>query len=97
MNQQNSVLRVVFSLFLALIACGMSFYVILFLSLMVMAVTHQANPATTPSLQANLKYFVVPLSLVVGAAVFVATLSRSGRRGRFVVEQRPTKSKRPAA
>ncbi len=98
MNFQNSLLwRVVFSLFLALVACGMSFYVILFLSLMVTAITHQANPAMAPSLQANLRYIVLPLCVLAGAAVFVITLRRSDKRDRAVPAQLSKESNRPAA
>jgi TRAP-type C4-dicarboxylate transport system permease small subunit len=97
MNYRSLVWRVVFSLFLAVIACGMSFYVILFVSLTIMAITHQANPATTPTLQANLRYIVLPISALASVAVFVITLRRSGKRDEVVVLPRRTHSNKPAA
>lgn len=97
MNQHSLVWRVVFSLFVALVACGMSFYVILFVSLTIMAITHQANPATTPNLQANLRHIVLPVSLLASATVFVVSLRRSGKIDKPVVVQRRSESNKPAA
>ncbi len=83
MNQQSgrSILaRVLFALFLAIVACGMSFYVILFASLTIAALTHGRNPATTPELQAGLRFIVLPLSVLIGAAVFFLSLRGWGKR-----------------
>ncbi len=82
MNQQGqpSVLtRFFFSLFLGIVACGMSFYVILFVSLAVTALTHRTNPASTPALQNNLEHIVLPLSLALGAVVFIFSMMRWGK------------------
>ncbi len=98
MNFQNSLLwRVVFSLFLAIVACGMSFYLILFLSLTASVLTHQANPAMSLSLQSNLRYIVLPLSVAAGAAMFVISMRRSGKRNRAELTQLFKTSKKPAA
>jgi TRAP-type C4-dicarboxylate transport system permease small subunit len=78
---QNSKLRrIIFSLFLALVVCGMSFYLILFVSLTVMVLTHQANPATTPGLQAGLRHVALPVSAGLAVLAFVFSFWRWGRR-----------------
>jgi hypothetical protein len=89
--------RALFSTFLALIACGMSFYVILFLTLAVRAITHQANPATTPALQADLKHVVLPFSVVVGTAVFLASFKKWGKKDKALRVQSKGASNKPAA
>ncbi len=83
MNQQrqpSALARFFFSLFLGIVACGMSFYVILFVSLAVTALTHRANPASTPTLQNNLQHIVLPLSLTLGIVVFCLSMVRWGKK-----------------
>ncbi len=58
----------------------MSFYVILFLSLTVIALTHRANPATTPELQSGLRFVVLPLSVLIGMAVFFLSIRGWSKR-----------------
>ncbi len=72
--------RALFSLFLAVVACGMSFYVILFGSLMVIALTHQANPSTTPGLQTGLRHIVLPISIGIGVVVYLIAFVRMGKK-----------------
>ncbi len=98
MNQQGQpslLARILFSLFLAIVACGMSFYVILFVTLAVSALTHQANPASTPALQGNLKHIVLPISLLLGAGVFVLSMMRWGKK-RENTEAKPAEYKKTA-
>jgi TRAP-type C4-dicarboxylate transport system permease small subunit len=68
------------SVFLALVACGMSFYVILFGALMLFVLKHPLNPPDAPHLQAALRYFAVPISVVSAIVVFLFSFSRLGKR-----------------
>ncbi len=79
-SQPSLLARILFSAFLGIVACGMSFYVILFLTLAVSALTHQANPASTPGLQGNLTHIVLPTSLLLGVGVFVFSMMRWGKK-----------------
>jgi TRAP-type C4-dicarboxylate transport system permease small subunit len=94
-KQSSPFRRAVFSLFLAIVACGMSFYLILFVSLTVMSVTHHANPAETPGLQAALRDIVLPISVGVSAVTFF--LSFWGLRRRDLVAARTEKQSNKAA
>lgn len=94
MAKRSLIARVLFSVFLGIVACGMSFYVILFLSLSVIALAHHANPATTPELQAGLRWIVLPLSVLLGLFVFGFSFRGWGKR----IEELPENSelKKPA-
>jgi TRAP-type C4-dicarboxylate transport system permease small subunit len=94
-GQNSRLRRAVFSLFLALVVCGMSFYVILFLSLSVIVLTHQANPATAPGLQAGLRHIVLPISAGLAVLAFVLSFWHLGRRDGVVA--RPANKSNKAA
>jgi hypothetical protein len=61
----------------------MSFYVILFCSLMVASLTHPLNPAATPRLQTDLRSIVLPVSLVFGVGTFVVSLMQGRKRDKL--------------
>jgi TRAP-type C4-dicarboxylate transport system permease small subunit len=58
----------------------MSFYLILFVSLMAMTLTHGMNPATTPGLQAGLRQIALPISVGLAVLAFPLSFLHSGRR-----------------
>jgi len=74
----------------------MSFYVILFVALMAVSLTHPLNPADTPLLQAGLRQIVLPISLVLGAGVFILSLVQIGRRNRISAKSEKDSNKAAA-
>jgi hypothetical protein len=70
--------RVFLSCFLALVACGLSFYVAYFTGLMYAAATGPLNPPNDSGLQWALRHVALPISLVVGAVVFRFAFRRFG-------------------
>lgn len=72
--------RFVLAAFFALVACGLSFYVLLFPALAYFRISGGANPAMATGLQATLRHVLLPVSIAVGAFVFLVTLRRLGAR-----------------
>ncbi len=68
--------RVMFASFFALIACGMTFYVILCLGIMASLVLRGWNPANSTVLQSALTRVAIPVSLLAAGVAFVFTLRR---------------------
>jgi TRAP-type C4-dicarboxylate transport system permease small subunit len=72
----------VFSLFVAFVVCGISFYLLLFVSLMAEAVMRGVNPAATPGLQAGLRQIALPISLGLAVVAFLLSFWHLGRQER---------------
>jgi TRAP-type C4-dicarboxylate transport system permease small subunit len=72
--------RVVLSAFVALVICGLSFYLAYFAGLIYASVTGQLNAANTQSIQQSLRQYALPISLGLGSATFVLAFWRSARR-----------------
>jgi len=70
--------RVFLSCFLALVACGMCFYVAYFAGLLYAAVTAPMNPPNDPGLQWALRHVALPASLLLGIVVFRFAFRRFG-------------------
>ncbi len=68
--------RVLFASLFALVACGMSFYVMLCLGIMANLARRGWNPANSLALQFALRRVAVPASLLVAGVVFVFTVRR---------------------
>ena len=69
--------RFIFAVLFALIATGMTFYVITFGAMYASLGTGKLNPAVSPGVTWSLRDIGVPVSLAVGLIVFVATVWRS--------------------
>lgn len=80
--------RVLFSGFLALVICGVFFYLAYFVGLIYCAATGPLNPANTQSLQAALRHIVLPISIGLGVATFIVAFCGLGRRSR---DKKPAK------
>ena len=74
--------RVLFSLFFAVVACGISGYVLVFTGVMGTLLHRGLNPTETPGLNAALRNFVLPFSVGLGVLVFVLSMIGLGRRER---------------
>jgi hypothetical protein len=72
--------RILLSCFVALVSCGLCFYLIDFAGLIYAAATGPLNPANTPGLQWTLRHLAAPASLTVGVIVFWIAFSRLGRK-----------------
>lgn len=72
--------RVLFSGFLALVICGVFFYLAYFVGLIYSAATGPLNPANTQSLQAALRHTVLPISIGLGVATFIVAFRGLCRR-----------------
>ncbi len=66
----------------ALVACGLSFYVLLFPALAYVRISNGANPVVAIGLQSALRHVLLPISIVLGALVFLVSLHRLGGRER---------------
>lgn len=66
-----------FAALFALIATGVSFYVITFAAMYGALGSGKLNPAMSPGVTWSLREIGVPVSLVIGVAVFGFTLWRS--------------------
>ena len=70
--------RLLLSLFMAMVACGLCFYVLNFAGLIHAAATGPLNPANSHGLQMGLRHFAVPASVAVGVVVFWVVFIRRG-------------------
>jgi glycerol uptake facilitator-like aquaporin len=61
----------------ALIATGLTFYVITFIAMYAALRSGQLNPAVTPGVTWSLRDLGVPLSVAIGVTVFAVTMWRS--------------------
>ncbi len=68
------------SIFIALVACGVFFYLFYMVALMYMALSGPANPANDPGLQWILQHVALPASLLLGAASFAVVFRNLRRR-----------------
>jgi len=69
----------VFAILFAVIATGMTFYVISFGAMYASLGTGALNPAVSPGVTSTLRNFGIPAALIVGAVVFAVTMLR-GRK-----------------
>ena len=81
--------RLVFAVLFALIATGLTFYVITFAAMFIALRSGHLNPAVTPGVTWSLRDLGVPFSVAAGAIVFAVTVWRSrrghGERGGFQI------------
>jgi hypothetical protein len=68
------------SALLGVIACGICFYLILFVCLAFELLVRPLNPANAPELVYRLRYYAVPISVVLGSVIFCVTFTGSGKR-----------------
>jgi uncharacterized protein YneF (UPF0154 family) len=71
--------KLLISVLLGVVVCGVAFYLGYFLALIVAALFGPLNPADTPALQAWLRHLMVPVSLAVGCVAAVLTYRRMGQ------------------
>ncbi len=71
--------RVLLSVILAVVFCGVTFYLAYFIGLMYSAVTGPLNPANAGILQQRLRHIALPISVGVGVLTFLAAITRSRR------------------
>jgi glycerol uptake facilitator-like aquaporin len=76
-NAPSLAKSLVFAFLFALIATGLTFYVITFVAMYAALRSGHLNPAVTPGVTWSLRDLGVPLSLAAGAIVFAMTLWRS--------------------
>jgi hypothetical protein len=72
--------RLLFAAFLGLVACGISFYLILFCSLSFYLFIKGVNPAEAPGLLAALRHVALPISAALGVLAFLVGLRRNESR-----------------
>jgi TRAP-type C4-dicarboxylate transport system permease small subunit len=72
--------RLLFALFLALVACGISFYVVLFCSLGFYLFIKGLNPVEAPGLVAGLRHVALPVSAALGVLAFIFGIRRKDTR-----------------
>jgi hypothetical protein len=72
--------RVFLSCFLALVACGVFFYLVCFAGLMYTDVIGPLNPPNDSGLQWVLRHVALPVSIVLGALVFRFAFRRFGNQ-----------------
>jgi hypothetical protein len=80
--------RVLFSSFLALVICGISFYLAYFVGLIYSAATGPLNPANTQSFQAALRHIALPICIGLGIATFIIAFRGLCRR---ISDKKPAK------
>ena len=78
MNTRALLKRIAWALFFALVACGITFYVVIFLGLMVNVFTRGVNPVNAPTLNDALRRFALPASLAIAVAMFALAMTRKG-------------------
>ncbi|MFB3918159.1 MAG: hypothetical protein ACE14M_15630 [Terriglobales bacterium] len=66
--------------FFGVVACGVSFYLITFLGLLIELFRGPMNPAITPELDNVLNQIVMPFSVLLGVVTFLVTFLRLGKR-----------------
>ena len=74
--------RVLLSGFVAVVVCGLSFYVAYFGGLIYSAATGPLNPANARALETDLRHLGVPVSLGLAIAVFALAFWQLGKRSR---------------
>jgi hypothetical protein len=72
--------RLLSSFFVALVSCGLVFYLIYFAGMIYAAATGPLNPANSPGLQWALRHFAAPISITTGVIVFWIAFSHWGKR-----------------
>jgi hypothetical protein len=78
-TENSKIKRVLLALFFALVACGVSFYLISSIGLAVTLVAGPRHPVTSPGLQHVLRVFAAPVSILLGVIAFAYAVST--RRG----------------
>jgi TRAP-type C4-dicarboxylate transport system permease small subunit len=68
--------RLLLALFVAMVACGLCFYVLNFAGLIYAAATGPLNPTNAHGLQMDLRRFALPFSAAVGVVVFCVVFAR---------------------
>ncbi len=68
------------SIFIALVACGVFFYLFYMVALMYMALSGPANPANDPGLQWTLRHVALPASVLLGLGAFAVVFRNLRRR-----------------
>jgi TRAP-type C4-dicarboxylate transport system permease small subunit len=72
--------RLLFALFLAVVASGISFYLILFCSLSFYLFVRGLNPTESPGLVSGLRNIALPISFALGIIVFLVGIRRKDSR-----------------
>ena len=76
------------ALFFGVVACGVCFYVVTFLGLIVELFSGPLNPAETPHFAEALKFVAAPLSITLGALAFLMAWLRLGKSRVRSIQQR---------
>jgi len=76
--------RVFLSCFLALVACGIFFYVICFAGVMYTEITGPLNQPNDTGLQWVLRHLALPASILLGAVVFRFAFRRFGNQANLL-------------
>lgn len=74
--------RIIFAALFAVIATGMTFYVITFLAMYAALGSGKLNPAVAPGVNWSLRDLGVPAAVLAGVLVFGLTMWRGRRRNR---------------
>lgn len=96
-NEKSLLVRTLFSLFVGIVATGMSFYLILFVTLMAVAISNPSTPASAPALQNSLRYVLLPVSVFFGAFVFWMSMRRWGKIREQAAPEEPRDYRKTAA
>lgn len=72
--------RVLLSSFIAVVICGVSFYVAYSVGLIYIAATGPLNPANAPTFQSALRHVALPVSITLGIMAFIFALRGLKRR-----------------
>jgi hypothetical protein len=80
--------RLLFSALLALVFCGISFYLACFAALIYAAASGPLNPANAARVQAALRHVALPFCLAVGLAAFAVCFRRFRSAGPGLLLQR---------
>ena len=70
--------RVLSSVLLGVVVCGVAFYLGYFVALIGTAITGPLNPANAPALQTWLRHLMLPASLALGVVAAIAAFARLG-------------------
>lgn len=75
----NMAKRLFLSCFMALVACGVFFYVASFAGFLYTSLAGPLHPVNEFALQWMLRHIALPVSLVIGAVIFGLAFRRFGR------------------
>ncbi len=68
------------SIFIALVACGVFFYLFYMIALIYLTLSGPANPVNDPGLQWTLRHVALPASVLLGLGAFVVVFRNLRRR-----------------